>query len=75
MYGLKTSGTTTDPSSCWLFSRMATIKRGTAAAVALRVWQNAVVPPVLDFFLGGSAPLLASGPGLGLYRMLSRLLW
>lgn len=42
MYGLRASGTTTLPSACWKFSKMATIMRGTAHAVALRVCTNSV---------------------------------
>ncbi len=60
MKGRRTSGTTTDPSSCWLFSRIATIMRGTAHAVALSVWANAVAAFLAAFFgrlPAGSAPL------------------
>lgn len=59
IYGLNTSGTITLPSACWKFSKIATIIRGTAQAVALSVCTNAVAPPLLLFlppFLG--LPLL-----------------
>ena len=36
--GRSTSGTTTEPSDCWPFSRMAMRVRPTATAVPLRVW-------------------------------------
>lgn len=42
MYGLRGSGMTTEPSSFWKFSSMATINLGTAQAVALRVCTNSV---------------------------------
>ena len=38
-------GTTTLPSACWKVSRIATTKRGTAAAVAFRVWQKSGFAP------------------------------
>ncbi len=44
-YGRSGTGTTTLPSSCWKFSKMDTIMRGTAHAVALSVCTNSVLPP------------------------------
>lgn len=44
-YGRRGTGTTTLPSSCWKFSKMDTIIRGTAHAVALSVCTNSVLPP------------------------------
>ena len=42
MYGRSASGITIDPSACWLFSKIATIIRGTAHPVPLRVCTNCV---------------------------------
>ena len=41
-YGCKTWGTNMLPSSCWKFSKMATIMRGTAHAVPFSVCANLV---------------------------------
>ena len=38
--GRRGSGMMTEPSSCWLFSRIAIIIRGTAHAVAFKVCAN-----------------------------------
>ena len=66
MNGCRTLGTRTVPSSCWKFSRMATIMRGTAHAVALRVCTNSVA--TFFCFLGFSEPLDASSSlGAGLH--------
>ncbi len=62
-YGRSTSGTTTLPSACWKFSRMAMTMRGTAHAVALSVWQNSVAPLRGG---GSSAPPSPAARGLGL---------
>ena len=40
MYGLMTSGITTEPSSCWLFSMTAASVRGMPSPEPLRVWTN-----------------------------------
>ena len=42
MYGLRTSGTTTDPSFCWKHSNNGIRIRGLAMTVLLSVWQNRV---------------------------------
>lgn len=70
MNGLSASGITIDPSSCWLFSRMATIILGTAHPVPLRVWTNWVGAFFFFLFLPPS-----DAGSLGLYLILSRLLW
>lgn len=49
--GLNGFGIITLPSSCWKFSNKHTIMRGTAHAVAFRVWTNCVGPKLpLAFF-------------------------
>lgn len=56
--GLNGSGIMTEPSSCWLFSSMHTIIRGTAQAVAFNVWTNCggarLLLPFLGFVSAGS---------------------
>ena len=42
MYGFKTSGISIVPSFFWKFSIIATMIRGIAQAVPLRVWMNSV---------------------------------
>ena len=67
MNGRRASGITTLPSACWKFSKMATIMRGTAQAVAFRVCTNSVG----TFFVFCLLPLLAaasaSSVAFGLY--------
>ena len=58
-HGRSTSGTTTLPSACWQFSRIATSARVHATAVPLSVW-------TLTFF-----PFLS----FGRYRIFSRRAW
>lgn len=45
MYGRSTSGTTTVPSACWLFSRMAMTMRGSARPEPLSVCTNSGFSP------------------------------
>eukprot|EP00955_Chlamydomonas_euryale_P059966 357555-Chlamydomonas_euryale.AAC.3 len=82
MNGRSTSGTTTLPSACWKFSRMATMSRGTAHAVALRVCTNSVLPPPATlvflpppFLLAGASSAASPPGGAGRKRMLRRRAW
>ena len=45
MYGRSTSGTTTDPSGCWLVSRIAATVRGRARPEPLSVWRSSGFAP------------------------------
>ena len=65
MKGCSTSGTRTVPSSCWKFSRMATISRGTAHAVALSVCTYCVGDRFGGFCVA-LAPFCSAGGGKGL---------
>lgn len=77
MKGRRGSGMVTEPSSCWLFSRIAIIIRGTAHAVAFKVCTNRGGGDKVFAFLPfwGGCTGAAGAAAAGRYRIFSLRLW